>query len=244
MLVLCHLFLGLLLGVITGYLLSDRSAVIFVMIGSVLPDIIDKPLGHIFLAESIGDGRIFCHSIFIVVFFASVALLVWKKCGSKLLFYITLGVLFHQLMDAMWIVPVHWYWPVLGPYPLNAGYGEGYFTSQFLREITSVSEWLFFMILFVLSTAFCLELRDRGGFLLFKKIKWVLSSLLFIMGISSLWLGIKGEWDYSLAYLLPESMLILAMVSFAGFLSIMIFGDKLFLFVANSMCRDYQLFPS
>lgn len=157
-------FSWLLLGVIIGYLLSDRIAVIFVLIGSFLPDIIDKPLGHIFLVDSIGDGRIFCHSLVVIIIFASVDLIIWRSYGSPLLLYIALGMLAHQLMDSMWMVPVHWYWPVLGSYPLHAGYAGGYFTSQFLREITSPSEWLFSIIMIFLIMAVLMERRNERGF--------------------------------------------------------------------------------
>jgi len=35
----------------------------FLALGSMLPDIIDKPLGHIFLASSLGYGRIYSHTL-------------------------------------------------------------------------------------------------------------------------------------------------------------------------------------
>ena len=51
------------------------------------------------------------------------------------------AVLLHQGMDEMWLEPVNWFWPLLGPFQ-----GEmipGYMWVYFLLEITNPSEWLF-----------------------------------------------------------------------------------------------------
>ncbi len=42
---------------------SFLATVPYIVIGSLLPDIIDKPLGRIILAETIGSGRIFAHTL-------------------------------------------------------------------------------------------------------------------------------------------------------------------------------------
>jgi hypothetical protein len=39
-----------------------------VLIASILPDIIDKPLGGVILKESVGNGRIYAHTFLFLLF--------------------------------------------------------------------------------------------------------------------------------------------------------------------------------
>jgi len=47
---------------------SNRGLYSFILIGALLPDLIDKPIGKIMLAESLSNGRLFAHS-FLFIFF-------------------------------------------------------------------------------------------------------------------------------------------------------------------------------
>jgi len=110
MLIFHHLFLGLIAGMILAVLLSNKWAVLYGGIGAILPDLLDKPLGHILLAESINDGRIYAHSLTIAVILIIIGLTIWVQNRERiLLLCIGVGVLTHQFGDAMWNAPVNWF---------------------------------------------------------------------------------------------------------------------------------------
>jgi hypothetical protein len=44
-----HLVIGLIAGFVLYELCHDQNVIVFCALGSVLPDIVDKPLGHLFL---------------------------------------------------------------------------------------------------------------------------------------------------------------------------------------------------
>ncbi len=90
-----------------------RSAdLAFVAVGSMLPDIIDKPLGTILFGTP-SMGRIFAHTLLfllllIVLAFCLQDVRIASLCG---------GVLIHLGLDFMWNSPVILLWPLLGPFP-------------------------------------------------------------------------------------------------------------------------------
>ncbi|MEA5086436.1 MAG: metal-dependent hydrolase [Methanocorpusculum sp.] len=118
MLIFHHLFLGLIVGIMLAVILSNKWAVLYGGIGGILPDLLDKPLGQILLAETMNWGRIYAHTLIISVILIIIGLLIWYKNRKRiLLLCIGAGVLIHQLGDAMWTAPVNWFWPFLGPFP-------------------------------------------------------------------------------------------------------------------------------
>ena len=90
-----------------------RADLTFVAIGSMLPDIIDKPLGAM-LYGSFGMGRIFAHTLLFLMLLAAFALYLRDIRIASLCF----GVLIHLMLDYMWNSPVTILWPLLGPFPL------------------------------------------------------------------------------------------------------------------------------
>lgn len=54
MYLLAHAMAGVLIGLILAAIVRDRRVVLLGALGGVLPDLIDKPLGHIILAETVG----------------------------------------------------------------------------------------------------------------------------------------------------------------------------------------------
>jgi lysylphosphatidylglycerol synthetase-like protein (DUF2156 family) len=49
----------------------------------------------------------------------------------------------------MWVEPVTWYYPLLGPYPADVT--PGYFQRAILAELTSVTEWVFFAAIVIVA---------------------------------------------------------------------------------------------
>jgi len=227
MLLMCHLFIGLVLGLMLSVRLRDRRLAFFAAFGALLPDIIDKPLGHLLLAGTVDSGRIFFHGIAVlaIVRLFGFFLLQQKRIWSGIA--LALGILSHQLLDTMWDTPVNWWYPFLGPYP--AGYYPDYFEHAFWMEIGSISEWMFFASsVLIVSALFGDELARRYG----PGTAPALRALLFastlvtgIMGLAALsaWLSsAPAGLMYSGS---PETDLLLAVTGIAGAAAMMRYGN-------------------
>jgi len=143
MLFLAHLVIGLIIGFILFEVFHARTIIVFFAIGSVLPDLVDKVLGRIIFSSSVDNGRIFFHSLGMVLLFMLMGLIVWRYYRSISFLAVGTGVFLHQVLDMMWKSPVSWYYPLLGPYPED--FTPDYFTQAIIAELTSVSEWIFFI---------------------------------------------------------------------------------------------------
>jgi hypothetical protein len=97
--------------------LSSRNnfaeAIPYIIFGSLLPDIIDKPLGRIVFAETIGSGRIFAHTLIFGILLGLGAYYFYKQ--GKPEFVIVAGASFcHILEDHVWNSPEVFFWPLFG----------------------------------------------------------------------------------------------------------------------------------
>jgi membrane-bound metal-dependent hydrolase YbcI (DUF457 family) len=86
----------------------------FLMAGSMLPDIFDKPLGIFILGSSLSNGRIYCHTLFFLLVLALAGLWLFKSRKTGWLLAAAVGVFLHLVLDEMWKDPVTMYWPLLG----------------------------------------------------------------------------------------------------------------------------------
>jgi len=85
----------------------------FVILGSMLPDIIDKPLGIYILGGGLSNGQIFAHSLLSVLLLLLAALV--ARAGLRpALAFTALGAGVHLLQDRMWEKPHTLLWPLLG----------------------------------------------------------------------------------------------------------------------------------
>jgi hypothetical protein len=110
----------------------------FLLIGSLLPDIIDKPVGQIFFRETFSSGRIFSHTLlFFIVLFAA-GLYIYMKKHKNWLLALAIGSLAHLVLDRMWREPSTLFWPILG-LTFEAKDLE-YWTSNILKALTSIPE--------------------------------------------------------------------------------------------------------
>ena len=174
-----HLLIGVTGGIFLLYLTKDCRAIIYCAIGSLLPDIIDKPLGHIILS-SIGYGRIFFHSITVCALVALLGVIVMKKWRHPGLLFIAAGMFSHQLADGMWNELQSWYWPFLGGFPHNNM--PNYFGNMFSLEFSSPSE----LLLIVLAVIFFLcffQARRTGNNRIFYKAAKLVGFFLLMVGL-------------------------------------------------------------
>ncbi len=83
-------------------------------IGSMLPDIIDKPLGHIIFRDSISNGRIYAHTLLFFMIIAVSGLYLYRKRQQLWLLVVAFGVFMHLILDSMWEAPETALWPLYG----------------------------------------------------------------------------------------------------------------------------------
>lgn len=100
---------------LTRYTFRDEKMDLrFLIVGAVLPDLIDTPVGLLFY-ESLGSIRLIAHSIL----FAA-ALMTWILVATrrgrprKRWMPLAIGVLIHLFLDAMWADPETLWWPAFG----------------------------------------------------------------------------------------------------------------------------------
>jgi membrane-bound metal-dependent hydrolase YbcI (DUF457 family) len=110
--------------------------------GSVLPDLIDKPVGIMLFYQTSGYGRIYCHTLLftVLVFFFGIIVYSRYKSTGIVIVALATGIITHQLLDAMWLEPVNWFWPALGHF--TGRLRPDFFWNTFRGEITNPTEWL------------------------------------------------------------------------------------------------------
>ena len=84
------------------------------LIGSLLPDIIDKPVGLFFLREILNNGRIFCHTFLFLVLLTLAAFYLYRRYRETRLFTLSFGTFTHLVFDQMWLAPRTLFWPAFG----------------------------------------------------------------------------------------------------------------------------------
>lgn len=94
--------------------LSRIADIRFLLLGSILPDIIDKPLGLWALKDLIGSGRAFAHTLLFLLIIALAGWLIYRRRKSTWLLVISFGVVIHLVLDSMWKTPQTLFWPLYG----------------------------------------------------------------------------------------------------------------------------------
>ena len=84
------------------------------VLGSLLPDIIDKPLGGYILRNLFDNGRIFGHTLLFFLLILTAGLILYWRAKKTWLFPVAFGVFIHFLLDSMWQSPGTLFWPLLG----------------------------------------------------------------------------------------------------------------------------------
>jgi inner membrane protein len=91
-----------------------RIDVRLLLLGSLLPDIIDKPIGQYFFLDTFSNGRIFCHTLLFVALISLVGLYLYRARGKVWLLVLSFGTFAHLILDQMWLVPRTLLWPLYG----------------------------------------------------------------------------------------------------------------------------------
>lgn len=191
-----YFFFHLLVGVATGLFLSEifRSRRWFfpVAIGSILPDLIDKPIGIVIFPEAIGNGRIIGHSLLFILILLIIAVLLWKYRGTIAGFGLPIGALVHQILDSMWTSQASWFYPLYGPFP-RRDY-SGFFPDYFSRSLEAPQEWLALSLLILLGVLIGAHVFARYH-RLFASVSRITWPVLTFIGTVTLGLGIGFLFD-------------------------------------------------
>jgi membrane-bound metal-dependent hydrolase YbcI (DUF457 family) len=179
-----HLLVGIIIGVILSLYFRDNYLILACALGSVLPDLIDKPVGILLFADTIGYGQIYCHTLLFAGLVFIIALLgysLYPRIGLLIL-GLAVGIFSHQLLDAMWFKPVNWFWPTQGPFIGRER--PDFFWNAFKRTIKNPIEWFtggiilaFFIIVYFIP--YYRESPPSGSL----KSKWNRRALWLIMSI-------------------------------------------------------------
>lgn len=94
--------------------LSHRLDVRILLIGALLPDIIDKSLGHIFFQEYLSSGRTFAHTLLFAVVIMVGGLLIHYRTGKNWMLILSAGTFIHLILDQMWLS--QWRSTILWPF--------------------------------------------------------------------------------------------------------------------------------
>ena len=93
---------------------DDRMDLRMLLLGALLPDLIDTPIGLVFYGR-FHSVRLATHGL-ILAALVMVAVVMSTRRGRprKMWMPLAIGLLFHVLLDAMWLDPETLWWPLLG----------------------------------------------------------------------------------------------------------------------------------
>ncbi len=109
-----------------------------VLIGALLPDLVDGVLGLIWFEGA--AGRWIAHSIFAAIAVTVVILLTFSGERRQSLFGIGVGWLLHLVADGMWLAPLTFLWPAFGT-EFSTAPREPYSWDLFTEPLSHLSTW-------------------------------------------------------------------------------------------------------
>ena len=112
-----------------------------VLVGSILPDIIDKPIGAFLFRSTFHNSRIFAHTLVFSAILLLIGLYRLYKYKKNNILILGLSTSIHLILDSMWLYPGIVYWPYYGlRFPQRA---EGnWINSDIIRLVTDPSYYL------------------------------------------------------------------------------------------------------
>ena len=109
----------------------------WVLVGSVLPDLMDKPIGSVFFNDQLETHRLLGHALVfpVLALFAVLGLTRRGTAIRKGLIGVVIGVFVHLILDGAWIDPEAFLWPFFGlDFPPVADSSIGPLLSRMLSD--------------------------------------------------------------------------------------------------------------
>jgi inner membrane protein len=94
--------------------LGDIIDIRLLLIGSLLPDIIDKPVGIFLFGETISSGRIYAHTLLFLVVISLAGFILYRSYRKNWLLVLSFGTFVHLILDEMWFETETLLWPLYG----------------------------------------------------------------------------------------------------------------------------------
>ncbi|WP_370572427.1 metal-dependent hydrolase [Methanomethylovorans sp.] len=127
--------------------LKGRVDYAAVLVGSMLPDLIDKPIGRIIFSGTIDNGRIVAHTLLFFMILCAGAFYMWKRKNDPRFLFLSAASFCHLMEDNMWDTPATLFWPLMGwQFPSSPGPYDGifgYFQSIFIYAYTPALDYVF-----------------------------------------------------------------------------------------------------
>ncbi|MFP4073441.1 MAG: metal-dependent hydrolase [Actinomycetota bacterium] len=113
----------------------------FLLVGAILPDLIDLPVGTLVFVGQYSTGELWSHSLIVPSIYMAVVLLATRR-GRRRRAWMALGVawLFHLLIDGMWFHDEVFLWPFFG-WEIPAGEAP-YWTLAWERASSDPWRWV------------------------------------------------------------------------------------------------------
>jgi hypothetical protein len=112
------------------------------IVGAMLPDLIDKPLGHIFFADFFNNqGRLFAHSLLFLIIIILTGLCLYRRWKQRWLLILSFGTAVHLITDEMWQNPHTALWPFLG-WSFGKNYAGGDWWGDLWHSFTEASPYV------------------------------------------------------------------------------------------------------
>ena len=94
--------------------LTNNSDTRSLVIGSILPDIIDKPIGLGICRDMLSNGRIFSHTLLFPAILTNIGRMIHRQYGKTWGYSLALGAFTHLILDRMWRELKTLFWPLFG----------------------------------------------------------------------------------------------------------------------------------
>jgi inner membrane protein len=113
--------------------LSQRVDLRVLALSSLLPDVIDKPVGLLLFPGYFGTGRLYAHALLFPLALGLAGAWLYRSRRTPHLLVLAYGSFMHLLLDAMWRAPVTLLWPLLGP--LEQGHEAGDWLARLMQTL-------------------------------------------------------------------------------------------------------------
>jgi inner membrane protein len=152
--------------------LSRYLDIRFLLVGSLLPDIIDKPVGQYFFRETFNNGRIFSHTLLFLVVIAAAGFYLLKRHRQVWMLSLAAGTMMHLVLDQIWNAPATLFWPFMG-FTFAKIELTGYVSNIFRALLSDPSVYIpeaVGLVILVWFAVLLVRRRDIGDFIRYGKV--------------------------------------------------------------------------